>query len=133
MKISDLVITGSMITLEIADKIILYHISPIQSVEIVLGKKIWASKRSGYRPVEWEWSRGRSGNSQHCFKEKGAVDWTCDNFAKNKNNFIELLIQMTEYKRIAVYDGFVHCDYKGEHRQLFKSDAASNWTLIKNL
>ena len=131
MKISDLVITGTLITLDIADKIILHHIYPMIAVENVLGKKVWASSRSGYRPIEWEYKMGRSGSSQHTFQGKGAVDWTCEDFRNNKQELIDLVISMTDYKRIAIYDGFIHCDYKGDERLLFSSDAKSNWKLIK--
>jgi len=135
-KISEFVIKGAIIPSDVADKILKFHILPMQRVRDELAIPISASQRSGYRPVSWELSRGRSGNSQHTFKGMGAVDWTCSNFAQKKGLFLELIIQYTSYTRIAVYDGFIHCDYKPTSdgkRQLFESGSDSRWKFIKNV
>ena len=122
------------IPVEIADKIYKHHIIPMIFIRQKLGFGMWASQRSGYRSREYELERGRSGDSQHTFQKKGAVDWTCSDFKKNKGLFLNELIKNTPYTRIAVYEGFIHCDYKSEDaRQLFTSDENSKWTFVKNL
>lgn len=134
--ISDFNISGKSIPEGVADKILKWHILPMQRVRNVLKFAIWASQKSGYRSYYWEKSRGRSGNSQHTFKGKGAVDWTCYRFTDNKELLIGEIIKETSYTRLAIYNNFVHCDYKettNGQRQLFKSDVNSNWTFIKNV
>lgn len=133
--ISEFNISGEPIPEHIADKILKYHIQPMQAVRTALGFAIWASQKSGYRSKAWELSKGRSGNSQHVFEVKGAVDWTCSNFAKNKDALLKNIMNKTEYTRIAIYNSFLHCDYANTNegkRELFKSDSASNWTFVKN-
>lgn len=123
------------IPLDIADKLYWYHILPMIPVRNTLGVWVSASSFSGYRPKWWELNRGRSGNSQHVFIDKGAVDWTCSNFYTNKNKLLNLIIEHTEYTRIAVYESFIHCDYKPTNdgnRQLFSSDSSSNWDSNRN-
>jgi hypothetical protein len=133
-KISDFNISGESIPEEVADKILKWHIIPMQIVRDLLGYAMWASQKSGYRSVSWELKQGRSGNSQHTFKEKGAVDWTCRDFANKKNEYLQMIIEHTDYTRIAVYNTFIHCDYKhttSQQRELYESDSNSKWKLIK--
>lgn len=133
-QISEFNITGDPIPEDVADKILKWHICPMIPVRKELNTPIWASQSSGYRPVEWELSKGRSGNSQHTFKGKGAVDWTCKNFSQNKELLLELIIKYTDYSRIAVYDTFIHCDYKytkSGSREIFTSDKNSNWKFLR--
>lgn len=128
--ISDFNISGKPIPEKIADKILKWHILPMQRVRNILKIAIWASQKSGYRSVTWEKSRGRSGNSQHCFKGKGAVDWTCYKFKENKYDFLKTIIEETDYTRIAVYENFIHCDYRNTNsgkRELYDSDSKSKW------
>lgn len=122
-------ITGEVPPFEVIDKLWKYHILPMQEVRDELNKPITASSNSGYRPVEWEIIHGRSGNSQHTFKGKGAVDWTSEDL----DELLRLIIELTHYTRIAVYNNFIHCDYAAEDgkRYLFKSDSSSNWTFEK--
>lgn len=131
--ISEFNISGRPLPEKIADKILHYHIKPMQPVRDKLKIKMWPSLKSGYRSVAWEETHGRSGNSQHTFKEKGATDWTCEDFIQNKKEFLKEIIELTDYTRMAVYDSFIHCDYKDTptgKRQIFKSDSASNWVFI---
>jgi len=105
------------VALEIADKIYQFHIFPMQKVREELGVWITASLNSGWRPNWYEKSKGRSGNSQHTYEDEwvkgsGAVDWTCADFPRNKDRLLELIIKHTTYTRIAIYNGFIHCDYK---------------------
>lgn len=124
---------------DIADKILLHHILVMNPVRHELGEAIFASENSGWRPLQWELARGRSGGSQHTFKFKGAVDWTIGGVEKTETDgdfqkLFELICEMTPYTRIAVYpqdEGcFIHCDYAAEKRQLFLSDSRSNWELV---
>lgn len=134
--ISELCITGDTVPLSIADKLLKYHITPMNRVRHELGLPVMASQNSGYRPKEWELDHGRSGGSQHTFIEKGAIDWTCEDFRDYKDELLELIIEHTDYTRMAVYNGFIHCDYKPTStgkRQLFTSDASSKWTFVKNV
>jgi len=105
-------ISGGEIPSDVAQKILDWHMIPMSYVRELLGIKIWASQKSCWRPVWWEHSKGRSGNSQHCFKGKGATDWTCENFVYNKDKLLKAIIENTDYTRMCVYDTFIHCDYK---------------------
>ena len=132
----ELVIDGKPIPLDVAQKLLIHHMIPVSVVREKLGVPITASQKSGYRPYEWEIARGRSGNSQHVFKGKGAVDWTCKNFRGNKKELLELLVQCTDYTRYAVYNNFIHCDYKptkDNRKEIYTSTPASKWTLKKTI
>lgn len=131
MKISEFNISGEPIPEQIADKILEYHITPMLKIATVLN--IYPSQKSSYRSLKWEMSKGRPGTSQHVFRGKGATDWTCDDFANNKEMLISLLISETNYTRITIYNSFIHCDYKGRTRNLYKSNSQSQWELIKTL
>ena len=111
-KISEFNISGEPIPEDIADKILEYHIVPMQMVRIIMGIPMWPSQKSGYRSKEWELSKGRSGNSQHTFQGLGATDWTCRDFPNNKEEFLKEIRENTDYTRMAIYDTFIHCDYK---------------------
>lgn len=127
------------ISLDVADKLYQFHIIPMNAVREELGVWVTASQRSGYRPKWYELNKGRSGNSQHIFKEEfingsGAVDWTCKDFYNNKDEFLRLIIKHTKYTRIASYNTFIHCDYKDTKigkREVYDSDRNSNWKFIK--
>lgn len=125
-------ISGEAIPEDIADKIIRYHMEPVWDVAKEM--KAYPSSNSSYRSVKWEKSKGRSGNSQHTFKGKGATDWTCDDFANKKEELLQKLIDNTNYLRFAIYNSFIHCDYKDTHngrRLVFESTASSDWTFKK--
>ena len=86
-----------------------------------------------------EYGKNRSGKSQHTYIDEwingsGAVDWTCKNFKANKKQFLELIIKHTTYTRIAVYNTFIHCDYKDTNsgkREVYYSDSKSNWEFYR--
>lgn len=135
-KYEELVITGTSVPLSVATKLLHYHMIPASRVRHALGLPMTASKKSGYRPYEWEISHDRSGNSQHVFKGKGAIDWTCRAFRENKQRLLELLVEHTAYTRFAVYRNFIHCDYKPTEsgkREIYTSTANSIWTLKKTI
>lgn len=138
--LKEFIITGSnQIDVTVADKLYQFHILPMQNVREELGVWVTASLKSGYRPQWHERLKGRSGKSEHTYIEEwekgsGAVDWTCKDFEENKDRFLNLIIEYTNYTRIAVYNGFIHCDYKPNgngKRALYTSDANSNWKLDK--
>lgn len=133
--VSDFVITGDTIPLHVADKILKNFIWPLQRIRIVLGAAIWASQKSGYRPESWEKFRGRSGNSQHCFKLGGACDLT---WSGDIDMLLDALIEHTEFTRMAVYydnnTQFIHIDMKptgSGKREIYKSTPSSNWTFLR--
>lgn len=130
--LTELCITNNDLPLDIADKLLKYHITPMVAVRKALNAPITASLKSGYRPVEYEKSKGRSGNSQHTFQGKGAIDWT----AADLDKLEKLIIKHTDYTRIARYNSFIHCDYKPTadgKRQYFTSGADSRWVFVKNV
>lgn len=138
-KISDFCISNQPIPKDIADKILIYHLMPLNIVQDETPFDVRPSANSGYRPYVWEIARGRSGRSQHTFgeregqnieNEKGATDITCEDFKANKQVLLDALIKHTNYIRFAVYETFIHADYKDTNngkRLLFDSDSNSNW------
>lgn len=134
--ISEFNISGEDIPQDIADKILKHHIVPMQPVRDKLNIPIYPSQKSGYRSQKWEKSRNRNGQSQHCFVGLGAVDWTCSDFQNNKEALLASIAIDTEYTRIAVYNSFIHCDYKptsSGKRELYTSDSYSNWKFIRHV
>lgn len=129
---------------KIMTKLIKYHLNPMDLVREDVGFAIWASQNSGFRPYNWEKARGRSGGSQHCFGQKrsgvidpnakGAVDWTCTKFKENHLKLLKSMLENTDYTRFAIYDGFIHADYKKtfrDRREIYTSTALSDWTLME--
>jgi len=136
LKVSDFNISGKPIPESVVDRILEHHLLPIQRVIDYTCLKIYPSLKSGYRSYEWEIAHGRSGTSQHSYiaDGKGATDITCDDFEDNVDTLLEGLISYTTYTRFAVYNGFIHADYKkttNNQRQLFKSGADSKWKFVK--
>jgi len=128
-KISDFNISGQPIPEDVADKILLYHILPLNQVRKAMGFAIWPSQKSGYRPLWWEKKQGRNGNSQHVFRGKGAVDITCSDFEAHKWTLVKALADHTEYTRISLYSTFIHCDYAGLDRVVYSENWTEKWPL----
>ena len=130
-KIEEFLITGEMPEQEIVDKI-QHHIDVMNPVREAYGKPITVSQRSGYRPVWWEKQRGRSGNSQHCFKGKGAADYT----GSDLQELLKMLILHSSYTRICYYkkQNFIHCDFKPAKggRRLYKA-VGGRWQFVQNI
>ena len=140
LTISDVCATNDDLPQRIADAIYIDHLRPIQSLTEALGMKIHVitkdGLRSGYRPLKYELSKGRNGSSEHTFTDThpagtGAMDWRCDNMEL----LLEQLIAKTNYRRIAVYDSFIHCDYRDilGQRRLYKGNIGSAWTFLKTI
>ena len=138
IKLSWLCITDTPLKLNVADALVEFHYLPIKEVMKKTGLTVYASLKSGFRPREYELATGRGAGSQHTFEEVhkhgvGAVDWT------TKIQYLDLLqaelMRLTNYRRIARYKNFIHCDYKDVDgtRRLYKSDEASNWTFIQTI
>lgn len=136
--ISEICILKDPVPQDVADKLLKYHIMPMNAVREMLGKPITASQKAGYRPKHYEIQRGRSGNSQHCFEgtSLGAVDWTCS----DPEALLALILAHTDYKRVCYYpnNGFIHCDYKetgidkAGHKRYFECQSPiSSWEFIK--
>ena len=116
---------------DVEKKVRICHMMPLMIVDDLLRMKniqIEISLRSSYRSLSWEKSKGRSGNSEHSFKGLGAVDLTCNDFAKNKDTLLDALKNNTDYTRLAVYNSFIHCDYKNDYDERFVYD--SKWNRI---
>ena len=144
-KPSDFNISGEPIPETVADRILEYHILPMIAVCNAMSVCVMVSLNSGWRSYKWEKSKKRSGGSQHTYgqredgtfdeSKKGATDWTCDDFAHNKDRLLELMIEHTEYTRFCMYNEFIHADYKettNNERQLFEIDNGK-WKFIKNV
>lgn len=98
------------ITPRVADLIITHHIEIMIPIRRKLGIPIYVSEGSGYRSYETEIKAKRSGDSEHCFRGKGAADYTCENLEA----LGRLLVKESLYNRICFYPDkkFFHCDYK---------------------
>lgn len=98
------------ISIGVADKIkdLIFELNPVRKR---VGKPVIVT--SSYRPSWWEHYKGRSGNSQHTFEGRGAVDLACMDLKALVQE-----LQHTDFTRICVYPdmSFVHCDYKFPER-----------------
>lgn len=115
-----------VVPIHVVRKIDKYHKPILNRIRRQLGVPVIISQHSGYRTEEWEHSKGRSGNSEHTFKGKGAVDVRCN---KKFDELLELLIQ-SDYRRVAYYpaQGFIHCDHKEvDRKQYFEADESGKW------
>jgi len=95
------------------------HMNYLVHIDRLIHKKhgfnVYVSLKSSWRPKWWEHQKGRSGRSEHSYGFLGATDITCDLFKKNRHILLDHLIKHTSYTRLAVYDGFIHADYKNEY------------------
>lgn len=115
----------------VVNKIITYHLPVLNSLRERLGMPVVISKRSGYRSKAWEIARGRSGDGEHTFKGKGAVDLTCDDLQALWD-----MLKLSEYTRVCLYPKkkFVHCDFKSVTKQIFVDESDGNgWRLDKKI
>jgi len=114
----------------IANKIITYHILPMNEVRHIFNAPILVSKKSGYRSVEHELKKFRSGDSEHCFKglSKGAADYTAHERIEQLG---VVLVNKSPYTRICYYpeNNFYHCDYKSVNKQYFICENGIDWVI----
>lgn len=130
-KVEEFLITGKMPSDEIVRKIKEYHIGVMDLVRHHFGAPIMVSSNSGYRPVEWEKSHGRSGNSQHTFRGKGAADYTASDLDKLE----EYIIKFSTYTRVCRYGSFIHCDHKKtvDNKRRYYKYVNGKWKFKKNI
>jgi len=97
------------VPVEVQDKILEFHLYPLSFLRWDIDCPIIISLRSAFRPVEHEIEKGRSGNSEHCFKGLGASDITSPQFKK----MVKRLLDLEIYDRLILYpdNNFVHGDY----------------------
>ena len=145
-KVSDFIIDGKPTNPIIIDKIVKYHLNPINEINKTFIERIYPSVKSSFRSYLWEKSKGRSGASQHCFGENkdlkvnkdalGATDWTCDNINRFKPQLLDALIKGTNYTRLCVYNTMIHGDYKpteGGKRRLYNINSNGGWVFVKEI
>lgn len=117
-KIESYDIEGKGLPVLVEMKVRAFHMAPLVQVDRVMHKKcgvrVYVSIKSSYRSPEWEEKKGRSKYGEHTFRNMGATDITCDDFEDNKEVLLEVLKKETNYTRLAVYDTFIHGDYKNE-------------------
>lgn len=111
-----------------------HHIAPLRDLQRLTGATFFPSARSGYRPREWERSKGRDGSSLHTYPmgSFGAVDLLMWDGTPVRHS-LDLLVIYGPWRRICYYPakGFVHVDYgsavngKQPRRQLYESVGAS--------
>ena len=68
---------------------------------------------SAYRSIDYENSKGRAGTSAHTLGK--AMDIRCHD-SKNRFKIVDALIK-AGFKRIGVYDTFIHADNSTTHEQ----------------
>jgi len=105
-------IAGKGLPDDVEKKVRLIHRPMLKRVEAATGIALGVSMKSAYRSKQWEISKGRSATGEHTFIGLGAVDITCEDFAKNKTVLLKGLIEHSLYTRLAVYKGFIHGDFK---------------------
>lgn len=119
----------------VVDRILKYHIWPMNPIREELGAPLVVSEKSGYRPPQHEISKGRSGTGEHSYpgESKGATDWTT--LKSHLAKLGRLLDEKSPYVRICYYpdNGFYHCDYKFEkqgRRYFIQRKTDKSWTEV---
>jgi hypothetical protein len=110
LRLSDFIIAGKNVPIEIADKIIEYHMIPIGRVQEIHKGIITVSQRSGYRSPIYEKKHGRSGTGQHTYIGKGATDYATTG---SLEELLDDIVEKTDYTRLSIYieSNFIHADY----------------------
>lgn len=114
----------TLIPPSVAQKILAYHIIPLNAIREELGEPIYISQASGYRSREFELEQGRLGTSEHCFRGRGAVDLTANNITG-----LGALLEKSSYTAVCYYPyrKFYHCDYKVRAGKLFICEGDGKW------
>lgn len=118
------------VPVHVVQKIDQYHKPILNNVRHLLRCPVIISQHSGYRSVKWERSHGRTGDSQHTFSERGAVDVRSD----EKLDRLLMLLKASEYSRVCYYphDKFIHCDFYGATRKYFEANKSGTWNFKGN-
>lgn len=120
--------------LQVINTIITHHLPILNDVREKLGKPVYISQHSGYRPVYWEKRKGRDGTSQHTFTGEacmGAVDVTC---GEGSTYTLLQLLCKSNYRRVCYYpqDKFIHCDFKGDEFLYFEDyGLGKGWQFVE--
>lgn len=115
-EISSYDITGKGFDKKVEQMVRTCHMEPLIKTEEYIGSFcLYVSLKSSWRPNWWEKQKGRSGFSEHTYNFMGATDITCDDFENNKEELLLALIKCTNYTRFAIYNGFIHADYKNDY------------------
>jgi hypothetical protein len=130
--VSEMCITDAPLSLKEADTLA-EHAAYLSQVRGELGVPIRVSKKSGHRPVSYEKSKGRSGDSEHStfhLKGRGAVDLIY------YKELLDKLIEDNFYTRICYYpnNGFIHADRKPGPRAYFEaSSPTAAWKMVRRI
>jgi hypothetical protein len=118
---------------EVADKILIHHISPMISVSEAMKSWVCVHREGGYIPRGCVCLDGSCGLSGHDFDKYGAVDYTCN--AQHFDDLIYYLIRLTKYSRIAIdrKDLYIHCDYSIEDERIIMEKQNGEWVVISSL
>lgn len=136
ISISECCITQDAVPQDVGDKLLKWHIHPMNYIRHLMGVPIWASRKSGWRTVAHELIKKRNGKSQHCFLpgSLGAVDWTTK--PGHLDRLLMFIFLYTDYTRVCLYKNFIHCDYKepfsSGRRLYFEAGDDSVWKLIED-
>jgi len=128
----------------VVESVIKHYLLPLNSARNEFGKPIVISRRSCFRSVQHEESRGRNGLSLHTFgthskdpsdiDRKGACDITTS--YRNTDRFAELgiLLARLPFNRICVYpnNGFYHVDYNAENKFFYVAESPTDsWRQLR--
>lgn len=131
--ISEMCINDDKLSIQEAETL-MEHAVEASIVRNISGKPLHVSKKSGHRSIAHEWSKGRTGKSEHTtFKipGRGAVDYIYD------KEQMEIMLSRNFYTRICYYpnNGFYHADRKpqnGGDLLYFESNSlTSTWKFIR--
>ena len=121
------------IPVEVADKILIHHISPMIEVSEAMKSWVVVYKGGGYVPRGCVCLDGCCGLSGHDFDKYGAVDYTCspDHF----ETMLFYIIELTRYSRIGVdrRNLFVHCDYSITDKRIVMEKKGEEWITVKEI
>lgn len=121
------------LSVEVADKILIHHISPM--IEVADAMKSWVCvyRGGGYIPRGCCCLDGTCGLEGHDFDRYGAVDYTCS--PEHFEDLIFFLVELTKYSRICVdrKNLFVHCDYLLEKERVVMERREGVWVKISSI
>jgi len=121
------------LSVEVADKILIHHISPM--IEVAEAMKSWVCvyRGGGYIPKGCSCLDGTCGLEGHDFDRYGAVDYTCS--PEHFDDLVFFLIELTRYFRIAIdrKNLFVHCDYTLINERIVMEKKGGEWLVTARM